>query len=477
MRLFLKLFFSYLLVVLFAELLLVVLIELLAPRFFAGHVARMVETVSVMGMGPMAEALKVDLERSLAATLNSAFLAALPLAFLASGLVAYFVSRKLTRTAEMLAEASRRVAAGDYRVRLPVLGRDELSELAAQFNRLAEALARVEETRAELIGNVAHELRTPLAALQGYAEALADGVLAPARAASAIAREVRAMARLVEDLAQVSRVEAGAVALRLRPVPPRELVERALSRFREAFTEKGVALVAPAFPELPPVLADPERVDQVFANLLKNALAHTPKGGRVTLTLAKAPEEVRFCIADTGPGVPPEYAERIFERFFRGDPARRRAGSPRKKRSKIRSAYSGGTPGPVSAMQNRTSSGAFASVRVTRPPFGVWARAFFRRLAKTWSTRSGSASTGGSSGKAGATSATPFSVKASRKRDSARSTSSRGGTGRRRRATAPASTRETWARSSTSRAIARTSRAIAEAARAGASTPSASASA
>jgi len=323
-RLFLKLFFSYLLVVLFAELLLVVLIELLAPRFFAGHVARMVETVSVMGMGPMAEALKADLERSLAATLNSAFLAALPLAFLASGLVAYFVSRKLTRTAEMLAEASRRVAAGDYRVRLPVLGRDELSELAAQFNRLAEALARVEETRAELIGNVAHELRTPLAALQGYAEALADGVLPPARAASAIAREVRAMARLVEDLAQVSRVEAGAVALRLRPVPPRELVARALSRFREAFAEKGVALVAPAFPELPPVLADPERVDQVFANLLKNALAHTPKGGRVTLTLAKAPEGVRFCIADTGPGVPPEYAERIFERFFRGDPARRR---------------------------------------------------------------------------------------------------------------------------------------------------------
>jgi len=325
-RLFLKLFLSYLLVVLFAELLLVVLIELLAPRFFAGHVARMVETASMMGMGPMAEVLKRDLELSLSATLNSAFLAALPLAFLASGLVAYFVSRKLTRTAEMLAEASRRVAAGDYRVRLPVQGRDELSELAVQFNRLAEALARVEETRAELIGNVAHELRTPLAALQGYAEALADGVLPPERASAAIAREVRAMARLVEDLAQVSRVEAGAVALNLQRVSPRELVERALERFREAFAEKGVVLeVVEQGPRPPPVFADPDRVDQVLANLLKNALAYTPRGGRVTLTLALDREGVRICVADTGPGVPPEYAERIFERFFRGDPARRRA--------------------------------------------------------------------------------------------------------------------------------------------------------
>ena len=325
MRLFLKLFVSYLLVVLFAELLLVVVIELLAPRFFAGHVARMVETVSMMGMGPMAEVLKADLERSLSATLNSAFLAALPVAWLASGLVAYFVSRKLTRTAEMLAEASRRVAAGDYRVRLPVLGRDELSELAVQFNRLAEALARVEETRAELIGNVAHELRTPLAALQGYAEALADGVLPPGRASEAIAREVRAMARLVEDLAQVSRVEAGAVLLDLRPVEARGLLERALDRFREAFAEKGVALVADLPGEaLPPVLADPDRVDQVLANLLKNALAHTPPGGRVTLSLRPTLGGARFCVADTGPGVPPEHAERIFERFFRGDPARSR---------------------------------------------------------------------------------------------------------------------------------------------------------
>ncbi len=327
MRLFLKLFFSYLLVVFFAELLVVVLVEGFAPRFFHGHVERMVRMVSMMGAGHMAEALKADLERSLRSTLNSAFLASLPLAFGISGIIAFFTSRKFTRTAEMLAEASRKVAAGNYRVRLPVLGNDELSELALHFNRLAESLARIEETRAELIGNVAHELRTPLAALQGYAEAMADGVMPPAEAAAKIGREIRSMARLVEDLSRVSRVEAGAVPLDLAAYEPEALAKRALDRFAGAFREKGVELrLERPSDALPPVRADAERVAQVLANLLSNALRHTPSGGRVTLALAWDGPEVRFCVQDTGPGVPEGIRDRVFERFFRGDAARARGG-------------------------------------------------------------------------------------------------------------------------------------------------------
>lgn len=325
MRLFLKLFLSYLLVVVVTEVLVVAAVGVFAPWFFRGHVEHMVRMVSRMGAGPMAGFLKADLEASLRSTLHSAFLASLPLALGISGGLAYLTSRRLTRAVEMLAEASRRVAAGDLGVRLPVLGNDELAELARQFNRLAEALERVEATRVELIGNVAHELRTPLAALQGYAEALADGVLPPERASAAIAREVRAMARLVEDLARVSRVEAGAVAVQPRPVGASRLVERARLRFGDVFSEKGVELVVePRGSGDPLVLADPDRVDQVFANLLSNALAYTPAGGRVVLSYEALSEGVRFCVADTGPGIPPEYADRIFERFFRGDPARRR---------------------------------------------------------------------------------------------------------------------------------------------------------
>ncbi len=327
MRLFLKLFFSYLLVVFFAELLVVVLVESFAPRFFQGHVARMVHMVSMMGGGVMAEALKEDLQRSLYSTLNSAFLASLPLALGVSGVIAFFTSRKFTRTAEMLAEASRKVAAGNYRVRLPVLGNDELSELAVHFNRLAEALARIEQTRAELIGNVAHELRTPLAALQGYAEAMADGVMPPDEAAAKIGREVKAMARLVEDLARVSRVEVGTVPLDLAAYEPESLARRAVERFAPAFQEKGVELSLALPPDpLPPVRADAERVAQVLANLLANALRFTPEGGRVRLALALRDGAVRFCVSDTGPGVPEAIRDRIFERFFRGDAARGRAG-------------------------------------------------------------------------------------------------------------------------------------------------------
>ena len=325
MKLFYRLFFSHLLVVLIAEAAVYVLVEFFAPRFFAEHVARMVHVVQMMGMGSMAESLRVDLEHGLSATLTSALLVSLPLSALLAALTAYWVSRRLARTANLLASGSRRMASGDYRLRLPVEGRDELAELAVHFNNLAEALDRVEQTRVELIGNVAHELRTPLAALQGYAEAAADGVLPPEAVAKAISREVAAMRRLVEDLSLVSRVEAGSVELEPAPCDPAELVRAAHDRFASAFASKGVELRLELPPEgLPPVRADAGRVDQVLANLLANALRHTPKGGRVEIRLASAGAFARFCVRDSGPGIPEAYQQRIFERFFRLDAARSR---------------------------------------------------------------------------------------------------------------------------------------------------------
>ena len=326
MKLFYRLFLSHLLVVLIAEAAVYVLVEFFAPRFFAEHVARMVHMVEMMGMGPMmSESLRVDLENGLSATLTSALWVSLPLSALIAAGTAYAVSRRLARTANMLAAGSRRMARGDYRLRLPVEGRDELAELAGHFNDLAAALERVEQSRVELIGNVAHELRTPLAALQGYAEAAADGVMPPEAVARAINREVAAMRRLVEDLSLVSRVEAGAVELELAEHDAAALVRAAHDRFASAFASKGVRLrLELPGAALPPVRADAGRTDQVLANLLANALRHTPAGGEVVLRLDAHGAFARVCVCDTGPGIPEAYRQRVFERFFRLDAARSR---------------------------------------------------------------------------------------------------------------------------------------------------------
>ncbi len=324
MRLFAKLFVSYLLVVLLAEGVLFLSAELLAPWFYQGHVARMMHVMGMMGMGPMAAVLRADLEAGHQSTLTAALLASLPVATTLAAGAAWFVARRISRTVRVLAQGSERMARGDYRLRLPVVERDELGELARHFNRLAEALDRVEASRVELIGTVAHELRTPLSALQGYAEALADGVMPPERAAQAIAREVGAMRRLVDDLSLVSRVEAGAVEVHPVPVAARAVLEEALDRFAPAFAQKGVRLVLEAPEATPRVRADPERVQQVLSNLLANALRHTPPGGTVTLGARVEGEAVRFYVRDTGPGIPPEHQPRVFERFYRVDPARTR---------------------------------------------------------------------------------------------------------------------------------------------------------
>jgi len=324
MRLFLKLFASHLLVALLALLLLFLLAEALAPRFYQGHVAHMYQAFAMMGGGVMAEALRQDLEEGLRSTLTTAFLAALPFAALGAALTAFFASFRIAKTARLLAEGSRKMAAGQYNLRLPLLERDELGELALAFNRLAEALEQVERKRVELIGTVAHELRTPLSALQGYAEALGDGVLERERAAEGIAREVRAMRRLVEDLSLVSRVEAKAMELHLEALDPLALLQEAAERFQDAFQAKGVALRLPSKGPLAPVLADRERVFQVLSNLLANALRHTPEGGEVRLLAERKEKEVVFSVEDTGSGIPPEHLPHIFERFYRVDPARSR---------------------------------------------------------------------------------------------------------------------------------------------------------
>jgi signal transduction histidine kinase len=237
----------------------------------------------------------------------------------------FTLSRAVLRPVRDLTAAAGRMARGDLSVRVATGVRDEIGQLARSFNAMADALARQETLRRDLVGDVAHELRTPLANLRCQIEALEDGLAQPDAATIASLREeTLLLARLVEDLQQISLADAGVLRLVLEPLAPAELVESALAASRSAAADAGVALES-RVPPLPPVLADRERIAQVLRNLVTNALQHTPAGGSVTLEARAVDGAVEFAVRDTGQGIPAEHLSLVFERFHRVDPSRARA--------------------------------------------------------------------------------------------------------------------------------------------------------
>ncbi|MGY2894394.1 sensor histidine kinase [Deinococcus sp. UYEF24] len=319
MRLLPRLFLSHAAVVLLTVLALLAVAELLAPAFIQHHVNEMVAMI-----GPSGRSLSADLSRGMHNTLNSALLLAASISLVVAFVTAFLASQRVVGAVRQLSAGSRSIAEGQYHRRLPVTGQDEFADLARNFNRMAAVLAQVEASRVELISNVAHELRTPLTALQGYGEALNDGVMPPPHAAAAIVRETRAMERLTNDLSLVSRVEAGQIELHLQTVNVRSLLEAAQERFGVLAESRGIDLRV-TLPEAEvTVHADAERAAQVLANLISNALKYSPSGSAVTLGAGVLAEQVTFQVSDTGEGLNAEQLARIFERFYRVDSARSR---------------------------------------------------------------------------------------------------------------------------------------------------------
>jgi signal transduction histidine kinase len=206
------------------------------------------------------------------------------------------------------------MARGDHSQRVRATSRDEVGDLARAFNAMAAELAGVDRARRDLLANVSHELRTPLGALQALLENLADGVepADPQALRTALAQTER-LTRLVTQLLDLSRLEAGAVPLAPRSFVVRELLEQAA---REATLDRPpVELVVDVEPEDMRADADPERLHQVVANLLANAVRHSPPAGRVCVS---ARPGLTIAVDDEGPGIPDHAAERVFERFERG---------------------------------------------------------------------------------------------------------------------------------------------------------------
>ena len=258
-------------------------------------------------------------------------------------IVGLALSRRISRPLVNLTAATRVVAAGDLSVRVPTHYPGEMGELATAFNDMAQDLARADELRRNMTADVAHELRTPLSVIRGKLEGVLDGVYpATPEHLEPVLEETELLTHLVEDLRLLALAEAGQLSLEKRAMDVGDLLRDAQVNFGPQAADRGVTLSLDLPAELPQVMADWRRVAQVLGNLLTNALRHTPESGCVTLSAAVAPPlvgpalsaaegvagggMVEVTVADTGTGIPPDDLPYIFERFWRGEKSRSRAG-------------------------------------------------------------------------------------------------------------------------------------------------------
>jgi signal transduction histidine kinase len=228
------------------------------------------------------------------------------------------VFRGAARPVADLVEAAGRVEGGDYAVRVPVRGPREVRSLAGAFNAMSARLEETEAQRQRLLADVSHELRTPLTVIQGSLEGILDGLYPPDEAHLApILEETRVMSRLIDDLRTLASAEAGSLSLHREATDVSALLADAAAAFGAHADAAGVELAVVAAPGLPPVDVDPERVRQVVANLVANALRHTPRGGRIEMRSEHRGDELMITVTDTGSGMAPDVLDRIFDRFYR----------------------------------------------------------------------------------------------------------------------------------------------------------------
>jgi signal transduction histidine kinase len=249
--------------------------------------------------------------------------------------VATLLSGRIEATIGSLSSGAARMAEGDLTTRVRTDGVAELRSLANSFNEMAAQLEvaavereEIERARRDLIIAVSHDLRTPLASLRALSEALRDGVVddpeGVQRYLSLMVGETERLDRLITDLFELARLESGALQLDLAPSPVQDLVSEILERMTAQAGRKGLRLIGEVSGEPPPLLIDSQQVTRVLLNLVQNAIRHTPADGSVTIGARAAGRSIVLEVRDTGEGIPAEDLPRVFDRFYRGDPARTR---------------------------------------------------------------------------------------------------------------------------------------------------------
>jgi two-component system sensor histidine kinase BaeS len=244
---------------------------------------------------------------------------------LLAALVTWLLARGLLAPVKRLVDGTHHLAAGNFATRVEVGSSDELGQLGRDFNQLASSLEKNESNRRAFMADISHELRTPLAILRGELEAMQDGVrkLTP-EAIISLQSEVVVLTKLVDDLHQLSLSDAGALAYRKQPVDLVNLLEVVAGSFGERYRSRALTLKL-ALPAQAESFGDPDRLMQLFTNLLENSLRYTDAGGTVQLAVQLAGEHWQLKFADSAPGVDPAHQAQLFERFFRAESSRNRA--------------------------------------------------------------------------------------------------------------------------------------------------------
>ena len=258
----------------------------------------------------------------LASTNRALWLAALG-AMVIAVFLGIFLARTLTQPVRDLTRAIQAMSRGELKQEVPVRSADELGTLTQAFNRMSADLTRSNELRRQMTADIAHDLRTPLTVITGYIEALRDGILKPTPARfEAMHNEAQQLKRLVDDLRTLSLADAGELPMQRQRLAARTLLDRLAAAYAPQAAAHQIALSVSAAPDAPDVLVDPERMAQVLGNLVTNALRHTPAGGRIDLSAQAQGGYATLVVADTGAGMPADVLPHVFDRFYRGDPAR-----------------------------------------------------------------------------------------------------------------------------------------------------------
>ena len=311
-----RLFFSHILVTIVGVTASSVVGNFFSPRFFQFHV-RYLEGKGLTIRAAHTQLLEV-FETAWARGNFWSFL----IGTLAAAILSYWIAKRIAQPLNEMETVVDRVASGKLDERMSSFAIPELNRLAMGFNRMATSLEEVEERRREIVDDITHELRTPLTIIRGRLEEIADGIIAPTPGIYAqLIRETKRLQRLLNDLQELTQAEAGNLFLNIQPTNLRQILESLIEKFGEQLLDSDRVLKLECPTDLPYVLADSDRLEQILVNLLSNAIRHTPKG-EITLKAASDDDKVWISVSDTGSGIAAEELPHVFRRFWRSQESR-----------------------------------------------------------------------------------------------------------------------------------------------------------
>jgi signal transduction histidine kinase len=311
-----RLFFSHLLAMIVGVTSLVMIGKLSSPRFFVLHLQRL------EGRGFSLGYARTYLVKGFETAWNRSTFWSVIAGTAAAGGFSYWLSQRIVKPLTQMEDITKDFAAGQLQERLPASEIPEIDQLARSFNQMAESLQDVEQRRRELVSDLSHELRTPITVMRGYLEELATGQVEPTpQVYGQLAQETRRLERLINDLQELSKAEAGYLPIYFQPIDLRPLLEELVQRFADQLLDEGPDLYLQCPESLPLVLADRDRAEQILVNLIGNAIKYTHQGEIVVKAWVKAPY-LQIAVQDTGIGIAEESLPQVFERFWRADKSR-----------------------------------------------------------------------------------------------------------------------------------------------------------